>query len=206
MKLFSSLFAGPLVLHSKQKIIKEKDLCQLLEAKEILQEAKSVAEKKRIKTEEECIELRKTAVEEGRQEGLEKFNEHILALDAAAKKIYLDTQKLILSIALTAAKKIVTKELSTSPDKIVDIVIQAMRPAKQNKKVTIFVSKQDRHLLDSNKEKIKEMFDQINILSIQEKGDISPGGCIIETETGIINASIENQWNALELAFKRYKH
>ena len=50
------------------------------------------------------------------------------------------------------------------------------------------------------------MFEQINILSIQEKGDISPGGCIIETETGIINASIENQWNALELAFKRYKH
>lgn len=206
MKFFSSLFAGPVVLSSKQKIIKEKDLSALLESKEILQEAKAVAEKKRIQTEKECEELKKQAIEEGRQEGLEKFNEHILALDGAAKKIYLDTQKIILSLALKAAKKIVTKELETNPDTIVDIVVQAMAPAKNNKKVTIFVSKADLKSLEKEKDNLRKMFEQAKVLSIQEKDDITPGGCIIETETGIINASTENQWHALELAFKRYKH
>ena len=33
---------------------------------------------------------------------------------------------------------------------------------------------------------------------------MEPGGCLIETEAGIINAQLENQWRSLEAAFKAY--
>ena len=205
MKMFSSLFNGPVSFSSKQKVIKQNEISQLLEAKDILEEARAVAKRRLEETEKECEALKEQAIEQGKQTGLETFNEHILGLDNSAKKIYLETQKLILSIALKAAQKIVTKELEMHPDDIVNIVMQAMIPAKQNKKVTIFVSKDDVEILEKHKEDLKEKLEQIKVLSIQEKEDVSPGGCIIETETGIINASIENQWAALELAFKRYK-
>jgi type III secretion protein L len=58
--------------------------------------------------------------------------------------------------------------------------------------------------LEANKPRIKEILEHIQTLSIKERHDITPGGCIIETETGIINASVENQWRALESAFERY--
>ncbi|MBI3211529.1 MAG: HrpE/YscL family type III secretion apparatus protein, partial [Simkania negevensis] len=40
--------------------------------------------------------------------------------------------------------------------------------------------------------------------SLEDREDIAPGGCIIETEAGIINASLANQWQALEAAFAAF--
>ena len=63
---------------------------------------------------------------------------------------------------------------------------------------------QFKEILEAEKPKIKSILEQVQVLTIQERNDIAPGGCIIETESGIINASIENQWRALESAFERY--
>lgn len=112
--------------------------------------------------------------------------------------------KLILPLALKAAKKIVTKELETRPETIVDIVLHTLTPVLQSHKITIWVNKADKEILEKEKSRIREKLEQIESLSIHERDDISPGGCIIETEAGIINASIENQWRAIEAAFDKY--
>ena len=205
MKLFSFISPGSLHRQSDKKIIPSEEFSQLLEAKQILEKAIEDAENLKQATILECENLKIQAREEGLQNGLEEFNKHILLLDSEAKKIYLSMQKVVLSLALKAAQKIVNKELETYPDTIVDIVIQAIYPAKQNKRVAIFVNKSDKEALEKNKPKLKDLFEQVQVLSIQERAGITPGGCIIETESGIINATIENQWKALELAFERYK-
>jgi type III secretion protein L len=205
MKLFSYLFPGSLTLSSEKKIIPSAEFSKLLDAKEVLEKAQQEALKKQEETKLESEALRQKAQQEGFQKGLEEFNAHILSLDGAAKKIYLDMQKVVLSIALKAAQKIVKKELEMHPDTIVDIVTQELNQAKHNKRVTIFVDKSDKEALELNKPKLKELFENIQVLSIQERSDVSPGGCIIETETGIINAKIEKQWEALERAFALYK-
>jgi type III secretion protein L len=58
--------------------------------------------------------------------------------------------------------------------------------------------------LEKSKSKIKKMFEHLESLSLQERDDIEPGGCMIETEAGIINAQLENQWRALEAAFETF--
>ena len=205
MTLFSLLSHSSLSIESGKKIIPKEEFSQVLEAYEVLQKAKQDAEDHLIKTKEECEQLRKEAQEEGLQQGLEEFNDHILSLDKEAKKILLEMQKIILPLALKAAQKIVNKEIELNPETIVDIVIQAMAPAKQNKKITIFANKSDIEALEKNKPQLKEMFENLQVLSIKERPDVTPGGCTIETETGIINATIENQWKALENAFAKYK-
>jgi type III secretion protein L len=77
-------------------------------------------------------------------------------------------------------------------------------PLKQSHRIAIFVNKVDKEILEENKGDLKEIFEQLQFLKIQERDDIQPGGCVIETESGIINASVENQWKALEAAFKKY--
>ncbi len=205
MTLFSLISQSTLSIKPGEKIISGKDFTQILEASEILEKAKQDAIDHHKNTELECEELRKKAHEEGLQQGLEEFNEHILSLDKEAKKILLEMQKIILPLALKAAQKIVGKEIELAPETIVDIVMQAMAPAKQNKKITIFVNKADLEALEKNKPKLKAIFENLQVLNIQERPDVSPGGCMIETETGIINATAENQWKALENAFAKYK-
>jgi type III secretion protein L len=203
-KLFSYLFSGDLHLSSSEKIIPSHEFSQLLEAKEVLGKALENAEEKHRLVEEECKRLREQAQKDGFQEGLVQFNAHFLALEEQARKIYRDTQNSILKLALQAAKKIVNTELQLHPETIVDIVLQALAPVKQSHRIAIFVNKVDKEILEENKGDLKEIFEQLQFLKIQERDDIQPGGCVIETESGIINASVENQWKALEAAFKKY--
>jgi type III secretion protein L len=58
--------------------------------------------------------------------------------------------------------------------------------------------------LEAAKSQIKKVFEHLESLSIQERSDIEPGGCMIETEAGIINAQLENQWRSLEIAFESF--
>ena len=111
---------------------------------------------------------------------------------------------MVLPLALQAAKKIVKKELDTFPETIVDIVMQAIAPISQSHKVIIYVSKTDKELLHKEKPKLQEILPHADILMIQERDDVTPGGCIIQTEGGMINATLENQWLALEKAFSKY--
>lgn len=203
-RLFSLIKDGKVHPASKKKVIPKDDFSTLLEAHEILERAKLDAEAHRAATEAECIELRETAKKEGYQEGLEQLNANIIGLDQEKKRLRHEMNKLILPLALKAAKKIVAKELETKPETIVDIVLQALAPVLQNHRITIWVSKADKEILDAEKGRIKEKLEQVESLSIKERDDIAPGGCIIETESGIINAAIENQWRAIEAAFDKY--
>ena len=205
MTLFSYFSTATVSTDQGKKVISKKDLSQVLTAAEVLQKAEEEIKQYREKVEIECQELKKSAQEEGFQKGLEQFNTHLLALEQEAKKMYLEMQKVIIPIALKAAKKIVGKEIELKPDIIVDIVIQAMAPAKESRKIKIMVNKADFEALEQSRPKLKELFTQLQVLTIQESPDISPGGCTIETEAGMINATSEHQWKALENAFASVK-
>ncbi|NDD57746.1 MAG: HrpE/YscL family type III secretion apparatus protein [Chlamydiae bacterium] len=204
MKCFSLIYQGDVHFASEKKVIPSEDFSLILSAKELVEKAKEDAVSYVAKAEQECEEIKKNAEEEGFSEGLSKFNDHILQFEIELRKIRHEAQKSILPIALKAAKKIVAKELELHPETIVDIVIQAIAPIKQNHKIKIYVNKEDKESLESNKAKLKSNFEQLHSLSILERSDVTKGGCIIETESGIINASIENQWRALESAFEKY--
>jgi len=204
MKLFSLIFHGNIHLAARKKILPKNEVSALLDAKEVLAKAEEDAKQFTEETHKACEKLRKEAEEEGFQEGLSKFNEHIVLFEQQLKKIHHDTLQAILPLALKAAKRVVGKELELHPDTIVDIVLQALAPTTQSHKIKIYVHKEEKERLEKERPRIKEIFEHLQTLSILEREDISPGGCIIETESGIINATIENQWRALEAAFEKY--
>jgi len=203
-KLFTLIEDEEIHLASNKKVIPLKDFSTLIETVEILEKARQNAEEYRTRTEAECLELREAAKKEGYQEGLEQLNANIIGLDQEKKRLRHEMNKLILPLALKAAKKIVAKELEMNPETIVDIVLQALSPVLQNHQITIWVNKADKDILENEKNQLKEKLEQVQSLSIKERDDVAQGGCIIETESGIINASIDNQWRAIESAFDKY--
>ncbi len=203
MKFFS-LISQKEVHPTLEKVIPAEEFSQLLQAQEIIEKAKEDAKALHEKTKKECAVLKEKAKQQGAEEGLEQFNLHILHMDQELKKLRHELQRMVLPIALKAAKKIVGKELSTHPETIVDIVLQALTPISQSHKVIIFVNKQDKDILEEQKSKLLNLLKQVSTLSIQEKSNVAPGGCIIQTESGMINATIDNQWASLEKAFEKY--
>lgn len=203
MNLFS-LISKQEIKTTGKKIIPSSEFSTLKKADEILKQVKSEATQFKKQIAIECETIKETAFKEGFNEGLSKLNENIIKLEKEVEKFEAEMQKKILPIALKAAKKILGEELKLYPERIVDIVIQALKPVVEHYNIKIFVNKQDLEILEAQKEKIKSILKQIKTLSIVERDDVEPGGCIIETEAGIINAQLENQWRALEIAFEKF--
>jgi type III secretion protein L len=206
MRFFSLIYQGEIHPSTDEKIIPAEEFSTLMDAKEILEKAKEDAEIFREELQKEAAMLKEEAQKQGYQKGFEEFNEKLVWFDHELKALRAEVQTQILPIALKAARKIVGSELKMRPDAIVDIVIQALTPVLQSKQITIYVNKSDRELLETAKPKLKAILEQADSVTVLDRADISPGGCIIETEGGIINATIENQWRTLEAAFARYRN
>jgi type III secretion protein L len=204
MKFFSLLDESALHPEKDGKIIAKEDFTTLLSAADVLEKAKKEAVLYREKTEEERRETLERAQQEGFEAGLKEFNEEILKSEKATKQLRHDLFQKLLPLALKASKKIVGKELELHPETIVEIVLNTLASVSQNHRFTIYVNKADKELLEQQRPRIKEILSQLESLTILEREDVSVGGCIIETESGIINAAIENQWRALEAAFEKY--
>ncbi len=204
MKLFSLISGKEVRIAPGEKKIPSKEFSTLHKAVEILKQVEKETEELKRQTEIDAEEQKKLGFEEGFQSGLESFNKHLMALDEELKQLRVEIQKKMLPLTLSAARKIIGEELKIHPDRIVDIVLNSLKPVTQHKKIIIYVNKSDLESLEESKPKIKKIFEHLQSLSIQERDDIEPGGCIIETEAGIINAQLENQWRALESAFESF--
>ncbi len=203
-KYFSLIYSGEIRQSSEEKVIPSDAFSELLSSIEVLNKAKEDVKSYLSNNKEECKKLLEQAKEAGFNEGLSEFNKQILHYEQRIKQMEHELQKMILPLALRAAKKIVGRELQSNPETIVDIVRQTLKPVTQNHHIRIFVAKEDKEILEQKKKELKAILEQVQTFIIEEKEDITPGGCIIETEAGIINASLENQWRALESAFEAF--
>lgn len=204
MKFFSLISGKEVRAAPGKKVIPEKEYSELMNAAEILELVQQDALEFRKSVAKECEQYKEAASQEGYKEGLASLNKHIIKFDQLLKTVEKDVHTKILPLALTAARKILGEELKLHPDRIVEIVMQALKPVTQHHKVTIYVNRMDFEELDKKKSKIKDILEQVKSFSIQERDDIEPGGCVIETEAGIINAQLETQWRALESAFEAF--
>ena len=205
MKYFSLLSQDEIHPAPGEKIIPAKEFSILIEAKEALDKVRHEAKEYTLNTAKESELIKEQAFKEGFEEGLNSLNQHIFSLDQELKAIREDVQKRILPLALKAARKIMGEELKLHPERIVDIVMTSLKPVTQHRKITIYVNHHDLAALEENRGTIKKIFERLDSFTIQERDDIEPGGCMIETEAGIINAQLETQWRALETAFKAFE-
>lgn len=201
-KLFSLIYGSTIRQHGESKIVPSEDISKLLSAEEVLETVLSEAEKYRKSVITECEALKEQAQKEGFAEGYQQWTMQLAKLEEQIANVGQEMQKLIIPVSLKAAKKIVSSELALQPAAIQEIVSSALKSVAQHKRIVIYVNKNDLEQLELNKGKIKQIFEGLESLSIRDRDDVEQGGCIIETEGGIINAQLKDRWRNLESAFE----
>lgn len=202
-KFFSLIHGDSVHAAPETRIISASEFSKAMEAYQVLEEVKKDALKYRQEVAEEVEKLKEQAQKEGFEEGFKKWLEQIANVEEEVIKVRKETEKVALPVALKAAKKIVGRELELSENAIVDIVSNSLKAVVTHKKITIYVNKKELEAMEKNRPRIKELFENLEILILRERADVESGGCIIETEGGIINAQLENQWRILENAFEK---
>lgn len=201
-KFFTLIFGDRIHVAPKTKVIPAAELTLLQDASQVLEHVQEDAKKYRIQVADENENLKENAFKEGYEEGFKQWAELLANFEKQIETLQKEMQQAIIPVALKAAKKIVGKEIELSQDVIVDIVASNLKAVAQHKRITIYVNKKELEALEKNKPKLRDFFEHLESFSIREREDVAPGGCIIETEVGIINAQMEHRWKVLEKAFE----
>lgn len=183
----------------KQKVIKNQIVSARTEAVKILREAEEKAEEIRRTAEIEAENLKVEAYREGEENALNEFQQNLLESREIRERVWRETEKDLLRLAVRLAEKIVGREIKEDNKTIVDIVSTALQNARQQEGLTVRVNPSDLPKVESEKEKFSSG-GRIKFVDFIADPRVSTGGCLIESEVGTIDARLETQLRVLERA------
>lgn len=162
------------------------------------------------KVKAEADRLREEAREEGRREGREeasaRIEEALATLNQAVKerkKIIKDAEGEILRLALKVAEQIIRSEVSLHRDVCLNIVAEAIGRVSDREQIIVKVNREDAEYLKRYKDRLAGMLDGVKSFSIIEDSNVEPGGCVIETNLGFIDARIATKMKSIEEALRK---
>jgi flagellar assembly protein FliH len=211
--------------------IKERELNKLIaEAKEELNKAREEAakEKERIITEAESdaenlkaeakeqghAEGYNEGREEGRQQALDEMKDAINSANEQAMKTLKDAKEAsldymvqaehdIAEVVLTVAGKVIPQHFIDAPQVILPLVREALLKIKDQKEIFVHVAPDSYDLVLLARDEFRSMLPGGNAsLEIVSDESLKPGDCLIETESGALDARVSTQLDLIREAVR----
>lgn len=179
-----------------KKILKADEYALYLEAQEIIAKAKEKGAGIIKKAKQVFEDEKKRGFNEGMETGNTKISEVLIeTVDKTVKNFeYFENE--IIDVVDKALKKILGQ--INKKDLITRVVKNALEAVRNQKKVTLFVSANDAVLIRKQLDKILSEFPGIHYIDIEIDQRLSPGGCRLETEIGVVDATLEVQLEAIK--------
>lgn len=159
---------------------------------------------------EESNAIREMSSREGFEYGIENSQEQIDALNHVMVQLLEAKEESmrmamndIAQMALTVAEKLVRQEVAADPEIVLNITAETIKEmGKSHKSIIIKVNPIDVDIVKENIPRIYPYGDsKTNIVVVNEE-TVNPGSCIVETNTGLIDASFSTQLAILQKAFE----
>jgi len=183
------------------------------EAEAILAEARSAAAELEAAGQAAAESARREGEEQGRAAGheegfaggmaeVERLVERTrTVLERAQDKraeILSDTEREIIDLVLLMTRKVVKVISESHREVVISNVVQALRKVKDRGNVIIRVNLADLKLATANTQNFIKMLEGVKSIQVAEDSSVDPGGCVIETDFGEIDARIASQLAELE--------
>jgi len=180
------------IAEQRQALEKEyqQKLSELESRTAVLEEGKSEAEAK----------SRELGYEAGYQEGMARFQkmvdslaEVLAGIEAQSDRIYQEQLPGILLFVKTFIEKVV----GALSDNLIEVVLnnldKGLKELSRAKKLKVIVSEQDYDTLMVMEAEFRKHFAATTQVELLKDASIQPGGCLIESELGSVDATIETQ-------------
>ncbi len=166
-------------------------------AQGIIDAAKRQAEEILAAAEAQKAQVLEEAKEQGHQEGLCAVTEQIVRAKLLRTEILQNAENDIISVACKVAEKILGKDLERDPELVVDLCAQAIENVRTAQQVVVRVNPQDAAILREKRKRMMELIGRVKEIAIKEDGEIPRYGCIIETDSGTLDAQLSTQLEML---------
>ena len=156
-----------------------------------------------------CEAAYKDGVEDGRklgvQQGREDIQPALRSLVGAVEEmsrfqesLKQDRHRIISQLSVSIAEGIIHKQIETDDDLITTIVTDILKLVDDRRRISLKVHPVDWQVLKEHEEKIREVIHGIQELEIKESREVSRGGCVIESDSGILDGRLETRINEIK--------
>ena len=195
------LSEGSLRPAAGEKIIKAGEHALFLEAENLLHAAREKAASMEKEAEEAYLQKKEEGYQDGLEEGKLEHAEKMMETILSSVEFIESIENTLVSVVNQAIRKIIG-ELDEK-ERIVQIVRTALSSVRGQQKVTVRVSPADEPAVSEALSAMTAASSGAAFLSIVADARLSKDACILESELGVVDASLETQLKALENAFHK---
>lgn len=183
----------------------------LEELEELIQNRLHEVERKAQALEKEAYEKgyaqgEKDGFEYGRRNALvltEHLNDVLSGLEGIPQKVHGDYREWFISSCLAVAKRIARKELQTNPEALVKMINGILDEAQGQHSLTIYFNPADLELLKKHSDLARWTQREEGPCVFKTDARLTRGGCRMESEIQLLDATIETQFALMEKELSR---
>jgi type III secretion protein L len=182
------------------KVVSREVIAASSEALRIVETAEAEAAKIRASAETVREEARRKGYAEGYDKGASEWAEAVRTARASVASAVEAAKPQIVRMALRVAEKVLRRKLESDPDALLPMVDEALRSlsAQQQARVVIRAHPDDRAVLEVRRSHWLDRNPGIEALQVVADESFPRGGCRIESDFGMVDATIDTQLRVIE--------
>ena len=206
---FQAEYTGHAGSFRMDELLKERTGIGEKRQKEIMDEVEITVIDRLKKVEEDAYQKAyELGREEGTEEGLQKaeglvaqkiesLDQIMSQLNDLRKQMIIENEAAIVSLCYQLASKIALRNISEDPGYIMDAIENLIDSMQSDTNINLKVSNEDFDFIEQFKDRDLKTKDMFAKLKVYRENDLQHGECILESNHGVVNASMEERISKL---------
>lgn len=168
----------------------------------IKEQTEEISEKAYVKGYEEGEKAGMEAEKKKLKPVLETLRASISELDNVRSELHSSAERQAVELALVIAKKIVGHEVSINKEVIFRVLKETLKRVTDQEEIHIKINPSDLQAIKDAEFQVSSIGKGVENVTLESADAISRGGCLIETNFGVIDARIDSQVQVVEEALR----
>lgn len=127
------------------------------------------------------------------EDKLRRFDLLLQQIDTMREKIFVANEDFVMKLMAQLMRVIVLKEVELDKDYLKRLVLHLIQQLGEKSDISLTIGELDVALIKNLRESIEHKFGEMKNLKILTNSEVAAGSCRLETNSVVIDASIENQ-------------
>ena len=183
---------------SQGPILKSSDFAAAVESDAVVAQAREEAARILAEARAEYAAQKEKGYRDGVEQGKAEMAERVVHTLGQSNLYYAKVEEALVEVVIKSTQRVIGE--FQERDRVERIVRKALEVLRHQSQVRLKVSPAQAEWLQGRVEALLASFPRIQFLDVQTDARLPADGCILETELGVIDATVQTQLRAIEKA------
>jgi flagellar assembly protein FliH len=136
------------------------------------------------------------------KQAIESIGKIVESVTVIKNQLFVENEAHIVKTIFHVAKALALKEIQSDPKLILNVLKTALENAQSEEEIKLKINPQDNEFIEKVKGEAGNPFERVSKLKVEVTETIARGGCLVETNYGVVDATIDQRiaklWTVLE--------